>query len=65
MVMRISLISILLLTLYIYKALLLGVGSCTIRYSTLYYFPVVVVSYDVNGEIKPPCRIITVCRIKS
>ena len=65
MVMHISLISILLLTLYIYKALLLGVASCTMRYSTLYYSPVVSVSDVVNGEIKRPCRIITVCCIKS
>ena len=65
MVMHISLISNLLLTLYIYKALFLGVGSCTIRYCTLYYFPVVVVSDVFNGEIKRPCRIITICCIKS
>ena len=65
MVMHISLISILLLTLYIYKALYLGVGSCTIRYSTLYCFPAVVVSDVVNGEIKRPCRSITVCCITS
>ena len=65
MVMLISLISIILLALYIYKALYSGVGSCTIRYSTLYFFPVVGVSDVVNGEIKRPCRIITVCCIKS
>ena len=52
MVMRILLISILLLTLYIYNALLLGADSCTTRYATLYCSPVVVVSYVVNGEIK-------------
>ena len=65
MVMRISLISILLLTLYIYNALLLGADSCTIRYVALYCSPVVVVSYVVNGEIKSPCRIITICSINS
>ena len=65
MVMHISLISMLLLTLYMYNALLLGADSCTIRYFTLYYFPVVVVSYVFNGEIKRPGRIITVCCIKS
>ena len=65
MVMHISLISILILTLYIYKALYFGPGSCTIRYFTLYYFPVVDVSDVVNGEIKRPCRNITVCCIKS
>ena len=65
MVMHISLISILLLTLYIYMALYSGPGSCTIRYCTLYYFPVVVVSDVVNREIKRSCRNITVCCIKS
>ena len=65
MVMHISLISILLLTLYIYKALYLGPGSCTIRYFTLYCSPVVVVRYVVNGEIKSPYRIITICSINS
>ena len=65
MVMHISLISILLLTLYTYKALYSVVGSCTIRYSTLYCFLAVVVSDVVNGEIKRPGRNITVCCIKS
>ena len=65
MVMHISLISILLLTLYIYKALYSGVGSCTILYSTLYCFHVLGVSDVVNGEIKRAGRIITICCIKS
>ena len=65
MVIHISLISILLLTLYIYKALYFEAGSCTIRYFTLYYFPVVGVSDVVNGEIKRSCGIITICCIKS
>ena len=65
MVIYITLISIVLLILYIYKALFLGAGSCTMRYSTPYCSPVVDVSYVVNGEIKGPCRIITICCIKS
>ena len=62
---NIALICIVLLTLYIYKALVLGAGSCTMHYSTPYCSPVVDVSYIVNGEIKRPCRIITICCIKS
>jgi hypothetical protein len=61
----ITLICIVLLTLYIYEALFLGVGFCSIRCSTLYCYPVVDVSYVVNGEIKRPCRIITICCIQS
>ena len=65
MVMHITLICILLLTLYIYKALYIGVCSCTIEYLAYYCFHVVFVSYVVNDEIKRPGRIITICCIKS
>jgi len=60
----ITLICLLLLTLYIYHALYLGSGSCIV-YSTFYCSTVVDVSYVVNGEIKRPGRIITICCIKS
>ena len=65
MVIYIALICIVLLTLYIYKALFLGSVSCTMRYCTLYCSPVVDVSYVVNGEIKRPGRNTTSCCIKS
>ena len=62
--MHISFISIILFTLYIDKALYLRVVPC-IEQFTFYCLPVVVVSYVVNGEIKRPGRIITICCIKS
>ena len=51
--------------MYIYNAVHIGSASCTMRYTTVYCFPIVVVSYVVNGEIKRPGRIITICCIKS
>jgi hypothetical protein len=61
----ITLICIALLTLYIYNTRYCGCGPITISYATFYYIPVAGVSYVVNGEIKRPGRIITICCIKS
>ena len=52
------------LTLYIYTALSFGAASCIVGYSTLYCYPIVIVRYIVNGEIKRPGSSITICCVK-